>query len=94
MAPRDPIKLTDDERAALDQLLGDARTGDLHDDLVNACKETMRRRAENSRHGGQVLAALHRQVGSWRVVEYATGIPWSTARTWATPPDSVAGADE
>lgn len=84
---KEPIALTADERAALNDLLPPERqTGDLHDDLVAAAKEAMRRRERNSTVGGHVLAALHRDVGSWRVVAYATGIPFVTARRWATPP--------
>lgn len=79
--------LTPEERAALDSLVPPTeQTGKLHDDLVTAARVTWRRRVENSELGGQVLAALHRDVNSWRIVEYATGIPAATARRWATPP--------
>ena len=94
MAPPEPVELSEDERAALDALLGDAATGDQHADLVAACRETMRRRADNSRLGGHVIAALYRSVNSWRIVEYATGIPASTARTWATPPEQAPSTDD
>lgn len=80
-------ELTPDERVALDALVPpDQQTGNLHEDLVTAAKVTWKRRVENSDLGGTVLGALHRDVNSWRVVEYATGIPAATARRWAAPP--------
>ncbi len=94
MAPPEPVDLSEAERAALDALLGDTATGEQHADLVAACRETMRRREENSRLGGHVIAALYRSVNSWRIVEYATGIPASTARSWATPPEPAPQRDE
>lgn len=79
--------LSPDERAALDALVPpDQQTGKLHDDLVTAARTTWKRRVENSELGGKILGALHRDVQSWRIVEYATGIPAATARRWATPP--------
>lgn len=79
--------LTPDERAALDALVPpDQQTGKLHDDLVAAARTTWKRRVENSELGGKILGALHRDVQSWRIVEYATGIPAATARRWAAPP--------
>jgi carboxylesterase type B len=79
--------LTPEERAALDALVPpDQQTGQLHDDLVAAARVTWTRRVENSELGGKVIGALHRDVKSWRIVEYATGIPSATARRWAAPP--------
>lgn len=79
--------LTPDERAALDALVPpEQQTGRLHDDLVAAARVTWTRRLENSELGGKVIGALHRDVKSWRIVEYATGIPSATARRWAAPP--------
>lgn len=77
--------LTPDEVAALAALLPEP-TGDLSEDLAAAAKVAMQRRVDNSRLGGAVLAALHRQLHSWREVERVTGIPHATARRWATPP--------
>lgn len=85
-------ELTPEERDALNALIPpDQQTGRLHDDLVTAARTTWQRRVENSELGGKVLAALHRDVSSWRIVEYATGIPAATARRWATPPTPAAG---
>ncbi len=82
-----PRNLSAEERAALDALIPpDQQTGDLQADLVAATKESWRRREENTRNGAAVIAALHRAVGSWRIVEFATGVPRMTARRWATPP--------
>jgi len=79
--------LTPAERAAFDDLLPvTERTGILLDDLAEAARRAMRRRVENSRNGGAVIAALHRGLGSWRQLEADTGIPQATARRWATPP--------
>jgi hypothetical protein len=79
--------LTPEERAALDALVPpDQQSGDLHEDLVTAARVTWKRRVENSELGGKILGALHRDVQSWRIVEYATGIPSATARRWAAPP--------
>lgn len=80
-------ELTPDERAALDALVPpEEQTGKLHEDLVAAARVSWQRRVENSTLGGHVIAALHRDTKSWRIVEYATGIPSATARRWATPP--------
>lgn len=85
-----PPSLSPEERRALDALIPPAQqTGDLQADLIAASKESMRRREENTRNGAAVIAALHRTVGSWRVVEFATGIPRMTARRWATPPQQA-----
>ncbi|MGI9003547.1 MAG: hypothetical protein ACR2GH_18150 [Pseudonocardia sp.] len=80
-------QLSADERAALDELLPAAqRTGVLVDDLTEAARRSMQRRIDNTRHGGAVLAALHRALGSWRQIEARTGIAQATARRWASPP--------
>jgi hypothetical protein len=82
-----PDDLTPDERAALDDLLPlTDRTGVLVDDLAEGARRAMRRRIDNSRNGGAVIAALHRRLGSWRQIEATTGIPQATARRWASPP--------
>lgn len=72
---------------ALQELLGDRRTGDARTDLVEAAKEAMRRRERNTLLGGTVLEALSRDEGlSWRQIEQATDIPRTTAQRWAEPP--------
>ncbi|MGW3473439.1 hypothetical protein ACWDKQ_34435 [Saccharopolyspora sp. NPDC000995] len=79
--------MTPEERDALDQLVpADQRSDDLVHDLTAAARTAMQRRIDNSRWGGAVLAALHRELGSWRQLEALTGIPQATARRWATPP--------
>lgn len=81
------MELTDDERAALDELVPrDQQSGDVAADLAAAGREAMRRREENTRLGGAVLAALYRDTQSWRTLSYLTGIPVTTARRWAVPP--------
>ncbi|MGV9837071.1 hypothetical protein ACWDUL_23175 [Nocardia niigatensis] len=77
--------LTPDEHAALDELLSpQQRSGDLDTDLAHAARIALRRREDNTRHGGAVIAALHRRIGSWRELAKITGIPHATARRWAT----------
>jgi hypothetical protein len=71
---------------ALDALLGDARTGDIRADLIEAAKEATRRRESNTEHGGAVIAALRETGMSWRDIETATGIARTTAQRWAEPP--------
>jgi hypothetical protein len=79
------------ELEALNELLpADKRTGDLREDLIEAARTAMRRRVDNSRWGGAVIAALHRDVGSWRQIEELTEIPHATARRWAAPPPGTA----
>lgn len=79
--------LTAAEREALNELLPPTRqTGNLETDLAEAARTAMRRRIDNSRWGGAVIGALHRQIGSWRQLEDLTGIPHATARRWAAPP--------
>lgn len=81
--------LTDAERAALYELVpADRRTGDLVTDLAAAARETMERRRTNTALGAAVLEALRRRGYSWRQIDALTGIPWSTARRWHTPPGS------
>jgi hypothetical protein len=85
-----PVEMTDEERAALDALVPpDQQSGDPRADLVAAIRETWRRREENTRLGAAVIRALHRDAGSWRTVEYLTGVPRMTARRWATPPEEA-----
>lgn len=85
--------LTPAEREALDNLLpADQRTGDLAEDLAAAARESMRRRVDNSKWGGAVIAALYRELQSWRQVETETGIPQASARRWATPPPGTEDA--
>ncbi|WP_406267399.1 hypothetical protein OH799_22260 [Nocardia sp. NBC_00881] len=80
-------QLTPEELEALNELLPPGRqTGDLREDLAEAARTAMRRRIDNSRWGGAVIAALHRDLQSWRQLEEVTGIPHATARRWATPP--------
>ncbi len=76
--------VTTDE--ALDALLGDRRKGDPTADLVEAARESQRRRETNSKHGAAVIAALRNMGLSWRDIEKQTGIPRSTAERWGTPP--------
>jgi hypothetical protein len=84
----DDTDLPDALVEALDFLLPpEERSGDLTADLAEAAKATMRRREENSLHGGVILAALHGRLHSWRRLERLTGIPSRTARRWAGPPD-------
>jgi hypothetical protein len=79
--------LTPEELEALNELLpADRRTGDPVQDLAQAARTAMKRRVDNSRWGGAVIAALHRELQSWRQLEAVTGIPQATARRWATPP--------
>ncbi len=75
---------------ALAALLGDAQTGDLRTDLVEAAKEAMRRRQRNSEQGGTVIAAMREAGMSWREIEQATGIARTTAQRWSEPPPSDA----
>jgi hypothetical protein len=80
-------ELTPDEQHALDELLPpDRRTGDPVEDLAQAAKVAWQRRVDNSKWGGVVIGALHRQLGSWRQLETRTGIAQATARRWAAPP--------
>lgn len=84
--------LDPDVRSALDNLLsGDWSEDTLINDLARAARESLHRRAANSRDGGAVLVELHRQVQSWRRVEELTGIPRTTAQRWAEPPPCVRG---
>ncbi len=79
--------LSADEQAALDALLPhDQRSGNLVDDLAEAARRALVWRAVNYRHAGAVIAALHRQLGSWRGLGMAIGVPHATARRWAQPP--------
>jgi hypothetical protein len=79
--------LTADEQEALDELLPpDRRSGDHVEDLVEAAREARRRRANNTKWGGLVIGALHRELDSWRRLAAVTGIPLRTARNWSTPP--------
>jgi hypothetical protein len=79
---RGATELSDEERAALDQLLGDRQTGILRQDLLAAIEEIKRIRRENSRRGALVLNALHRDSGSWGTVGYLTGLSRQTAQRW------------
>lgn len=76
--------MTADE--ALDELLGEGRTGDLRADLIEGAKEAMRRRQRNSEHGGAVIAEMRSEGMSWREIETATGIARTTAQRWAESP--------
>jgi hypothetical protein len=49
----------------------------------------MRRREQNSRDGGAVIAALIELGVSYRDIEREAGIPIGTAHRWAAPPRSV-----
>jgi hypothetical protein len=79
-----------DSDEAIAELLGEARTGDRHADLIAAAKEAMARRERNTLLGGLVLAALHDEM-SWREIEQATEIPRTTAQRWAEPPQRYTG---
>jgi len=74
---------------ALVNLLGDRRTGDTRADLLDALREAMRRREQNSADGGAVIAALTELGVSYREIERETGVPIGTAHRWATPPKRV-----
>jgi thymidine phosphorylase len=74
---------------ALNSLLGANRTDDLRADLIAAAKEAMRRREQNTRDGGAVIAALIESGLSYRDIERLTGIPHVTAHRWAAPPQRV-----
>lgn len=75
---------------SLDALIPpDQQSGHLVNDLVEACREAWERRRRNSKYGGDVIAALHRELRSWREFEHLTGIPHSSARRWANPPPTV-----
>jgi len=69
--------------------LGITRTGDDCADLLAAARESMRRREQNSRDGGAVIAALIEFGVSYRDIEREAGIPIATAHRWAAPPRSV-----
>jgi hypothetical protein len=85
---REPITLSETERAALDELLPSERqTGNIADDLTTAAREAWRRRQENTRLGGAVLGALQRDAGSWRAAAWAAGMSVRTARRWSRPPE-------
>lgn len=85
---REPLTLSETERAALDELLSpEQRTGNLADDLTAAAREAWRRRQENTRLGGAVLGALQRDAGSWRAAAWAAGMSVRTARRWSRPPE-------
>lgn len=71
---------------ALQALLGDHRSGDHINDLVNAAKESQRRREQNTVDGGEIIADLRAAGLEWRDIERLTGIPKATAQRWATPP--------
>jgi hypothetical protein len=75
-----------DVAQALEHLLGANRSGDERTDLIRALHEAMRRREQNSRDGGAVIAALVQSGLSYRQIEELTGIPRSTLQRWATPP--------
>lgn len=78
--------MTPEQRAALDALVpAERRSADDEANLLAAAIEAERRRTENSREGGVVIAALHALGWSWRGIEAATGIPQGTARRWAEP---------
>jgi hypothetical protein len=80
-------ELTADELDALNELLPpDRQSGDRTRDLADAARIAMQRRVDNSRWGGAVIKALHRDLQSWRQLETLTGIPQATARRWAAPP--------
>lgn len=83
--------MTADE--ALEALLGDRRTGDPTADLLEALREAMRRREQNTAHGGAVIAALVDAGLSYRDIEQATGIPRATAQRWAVPPKRADESD-
>lgn len=87
MEPSDP-GLSAAEQAALDRLVPyDQQTGELTADLVAAAQEALRRREQNTHDGGAVIAALYREVRSWRRLAEETGIKVTTARRWAVPPE-------
>ena len=79
---RGEVTLTDTERAALDALLGDRQTGIRRDDLVAAIAESIRIRQENTHNGAAVINALHRESGSWRICEWATGVKRGALQRW------------
>lgn len=84
------MNLNDAEREALDRLIPRERqTGDLVADLTTAAKEAWRRRQQNTQDGGAVIGALYRDTNSWRTLAYVTGIPTTTARRWAIPPEEA-----
>lgn len=84
------MELTEVERAALAALVPpDERTGEDFADLRAAAREAWKRRQQNTDLGGAVLAALYREAQSWRAVSALTGIPVTTARRWATPPEEA-----
>ena len=87
-----PLDLTPEERAAVIALIEQAPLE--ADDLVTAIRASMRRRVENSRHGGLVISALHRNGMSWRAMERATGIPQSTLRSWIDAPPATEDEEE
>jgi hypothetical protein len=83
-----------DADEALEALLGDQRTGDMHTDLVERLKEAMRQREGNAEHGGAVIAALVDMGLSYRDIEHVTGLPQTTAQRWAMPPERKRIAEE
>jgi hypothetical protein len=90
MGTPEGFELNATEQAALDALVPpDQQTGDVGADLTAAARESWARRGRNTELGGAVLGALYRHTRSWRTVGYVTGIPWVTARRWATPPEQA-----
>lgn len=74
---------------AMDSLLpADKRTGDLETDLIAAFNECLRRRAENARDGGAIVAAMRQSVTqgglgwSWRTFTLKTGQSPRTGGRW------------
>jgi hypothetical protein len=76
----------------LDELLGEARTGNLPEDITAAGKEIWRRRQRNTLLGGIVIgyAVAPTDDGgagmTYREWHQRTGIPVGTAHRWALPP--------
>lgn len=79
-----------DVEGALNELLGDSRTGDLKSDLIRAVRESWRRRHVNSEAGGTAIQGLHELVGmSYREISREVDIPLTTLHRWTAPPGST-----
>jgi hypothetical protein len=80
------FEMSDDERAALDELVPpDRQTGDIVRDIRAGMAETMRRRDHNTDVGGRIFAAAYRLFGSWDKVSEESGIPKPTVYRWGIP---------
>jgi hypothetical protein len=77
------VTLTDEVRAAIDELVPPERqTGVPRHDLTAASDELIERRRKNTELGRTVYDALHEDSGSWTTVAYLCGLKRSTVQRW------------